>query len=388
MRYLLVLLISASLHLKVHAADAVYVYAHLPSGEVYDSLPSYTVNARLPVTVKRQSEGTYSVYFNRVFEHVGGWSVSKYGNEGGRCNLGFENTVMFQERLQTSMTVLCFDDANRQKDSKFTLLRMSGGRFGVNSLAYGLFYYDRDEDGAVRPLIGFQYPNASFGNTERNDAHLRYYSRGYYYAVLSPRAHTDELGRASIQGERYDGSFVLISSFFDHMCNGSGTFNAAAILCGDEDNNPAEGVGYYLAGIKDIGYHSSFTTRKDHDNRYIIDEINSYRSDGGVQSIAQLGLGEFKVTIGPEANVKGHVQLSSHRNELCSIKRWSGGDVFVTCSKNGVKTNPEGFKLVAIKWPNRPILREEFRGQLDPSVLESIRNGQGPVQRENLLGRP
>jgi len=95
------------------------------------------------------------------------------------------------------------------------------------------------------------------------------------------------------------------------MCNGSGTFNAAAILCGDEDNNPAEGVGYYLAGIKDIGYHSSFTTRKDHDNRYIIDEINSYRSDGGVQSIAQLGLGEFKVTIGPEANVKGHVQLWS-----------------------------------------------------------------------------
>jgi len=123
MRYLLVLLISASLHLKVHAADAVYVYAHLPSGEVYDSLPSYTVNARLPVTVKRQSEGTYSVYFNRVFEHVGGWSVSKYGNEGGRCNLGFENTVMFQERLQTSMTVLCFDDANRQKDSKFTLMQ-------------------------------------------------------------------------------------------------------------------------------------------------------------------------------------------------------------------------------------------------------------------------
>jgi len=61
------------------------------------------------------------------------------------------------------MTVLCFDDANRQKDSKFTLLRMSGGRFGINSLAYGLFYYDRDEDGAVRPLIGFQYPNASFG---------------------------------------------------------------------------------------------------------------------------------------------------------------------------------------------------------------------------------
>jgi len=312
MRYLLLLLIFISLHTRVYAADAVYVYAHIPNGGVYTSQPNYTVNARLPVTIKRHGVGTYSVYFNRVFEQPGGWSVSKYGNEGGRCNLGFENTVMFQGRLQTSMRVLCFDDAHEEKDSKFTLLRMSGGRFGINSLAYGLFYHDRDDDGAVHPLIGFQYPNASFGNTERNNAHLRYYERGYYYAVLSPRAHRDEFGRGRIGfgDDGYYDSFLLISSFLDYLCDGSGTFNFANIVCRTQDGSRrTEGVGYYLTGIKDIGYHSSARITKTADNRYILDTRSSYRSDGGIQNVVQVRRGEFKVTIGPEANVKGHVQL-------------------------------------------------------------------------------
>ena len=78
----------------------------------------------------------------------------------------------------------------------------------------------------------------------------------------------------------------------------------------------------------------------------------SHASDGGVQSVVRTGVGRYEVTLGPEADWGGHVQVTAYNSDAyCWVEGWGGGGgrrADVRCAREGLAADSR-FTVMAVR---------------------------------------
>lgn len=75
----------------------------------------------------------------------------------------------------------------------------------------------------------------------------------------------------------------------------------------------------------------------------------SHASDGGAQAVVRSGVGQYDVTLGPEAALGGHVQVTAYgSNAYCWLAGWADRVAQVRCARGGAFTDSR-FTVMALK---------------------------------------
>ena len=323
---------------RAAADDWRYVWANNATSSLYEADPAYTVNNLTPVTISRSTPGRYTVWFNHILEEGAVYAVTHYGRTEGSCSVASDGILRSPAgRSSSYVGINCFNRAGTYADAQFSLLRVKqAGLASQDKLRHGVLGYDPAlpldmELPALRWDTSARPPRAF---TAGADAYIidkdgiRNYARivsGMYSATC--RSSLDGVSLANTTEPNY--IHVSCRSVSDILPEAY----ASVIL--------ADPVTYALAYAA-FDFSASGT----------VDIPEVYRPDGEPVSIHRHGAGLYTVTLGPNADRGGNVQM--HSKELCSVTGWGQEKVLVHCYDSEGTERDSDFVITAIKRADYP----------------------------------
>jgi hypothetical protein len=124
------------------------------------------------------------------------------------------------------------------------------------------------------------------------------------------------------------------------------TFGTAHVRCFDLGGAPVDSQVSVLA-LSNLVPNLSFVWNNSTEGG--LDGNWSHASDGGAQSVARTGVGRYAVTLGPEADWGGHVQVTAYGSDAyCWVEGWGARVANVRCARGALAADSR-FTVMAVR---------------------------------------
>ena len=299
---------------QAHGADVAYAWAHNPTATSYSPASLYVYNAGAPVTVSRLSTGQYRVDFGRVASVGANVQVSMYGYDPGHC--GVQSWGSFR------VFVNCFDGYGNPADRRFSVLAIAAEPSDAGDLMYAWLEQPM-LTGPYQPYAPYRFDDGSL-RVGPYGGRPGWYSP--YWAIaprnvvmLTPYATTAKcyiLLQASNRTlfECVDSRGVTVMTRASLLIARSGFAGLSAVL------KPHPGTGF-----------------------------GGWSSNGSAQRVNHVATGVYHVDVGPEADIRGHVQAIGYMADAtCHVGSFHAGRVTVLCYQGRTPAD-SGFQVIAIR---------------------------------------
>ena len=307
------------------AAEYSFIWAEKPFENSYEPSASYSyqtaADESTPVRVRRTGQGKYTVSIGRRVASGGAnIQVGLYGSSNGHCSVDSWGGG--------DVRVSCFDQNGAAADRRFVLLAMRGEANDRGDLAYA--WLQNGTSASYAASEAYRFGPGSMNVTRT--------AVGRYAVELGAPANSENA--------------VIVTAYgSSNRCGvqswGGGRVN---IRCYDARGNPADTRASVLTVGKDFGPVSY--AWNSNPNTGEANASYSGASNGSAQSISRTAAGVYRVRLGPEANVNGHVQVSAYNSDAeCYVGGWGGGSVTIRCHKAGRPTDAR-FTMLALKGPS------------------------------------
>ena len=291
--------------------------ADQPGRASYSANASYLYNDGKSAEIRRRSIGRYEVRFGRVATGGANVQVSMYGADSGYCNVANWGNG--------TVNVQCYNNSGAPADRRFVVLALKASAADKDKLVYAWLNNPTTASYVASPGYAFAKDTVNVRRTGAGD---------YFVDFKKP-----------FNGPQY---VTLVSGYNTKAQCGAHKFSigGTAVGCWQASNSsPVDARASVLELHRGIGRVSVATTINPAGK---LSPSDWGASDGSAQSVNRMSVGRYRVAVGPEAGVGGHVQVRAiGETGSCWPEAWVNGAVFVRCARNGVAKDM-AFTVVAL----------------------------------------
>ena len=304
------------------AQEIVYAWADKPTTDAYAAPSNYSYSPGNTVQVTRDGHGQYVVDFGRTAGPGANVQVVAYGTSDGYCNV--------QQWGGGKANVRCFDRGGRPANRQFLAMAVKAKEAHRGRVAYA--WLQNATASSVEAAPNYRFGTGSMQITRTNT--------GRYTIDLGSPVGQEAAVFATAYNSNANCRVVSWSN---------GKANVACI----RGRTPVDSQLSVLA-IGDDLPRASFVWNQSANGQ--ASAQYSHASDESSQSVQRTGAGQYRVDLGPEANVGGHVQAVAYGGEAnCWVQNYNNGNANVRCTKNG---NPHDTQFVVAAFRPAPATPE------------------------------